>query len=251
VTDHYLAHRLAMGRALSNLANGTDFDGGVDEKSWRIITGIASPDWNMALVFGDDDAALDDLVARIAAKQAPCLVMFAADGISQAARLPGEYAEVGSMPVMQTRAPFANAQADPRARITGIGDAEAVLTSLCKAYGMDPEVSRPALLAAYVPEGDFEVWALEVDGEVVSSVWVFLDGDVVSVWAMATPPEHQRKGYGRALLGAVLANAQEAEATVGLLGATPDGFPLYAATGWETFEDWTIYTNAASAQFSH
>lgn len=40
-------------------------------------------------------------------------------------------------------------------------------------------------------------------------------------------------------------------AEIGLLGATPAGLPLYEATGWRTVEQWRVFTNAASAQFSH
>ena len=36
-----------------------------------------------------------------------------------------------------------------------------------------------------------------------------------------------------------------------LLGATPAGFPLYDGTGWLAFDEWQIFTNATSAQFSH
>jgi GNAT superfamily N-acetyltransferase len=249
MTDHSVAHQHAMGRAISNLAKGGDFDGGVDAYSWWCLTGIATADWNMVLVHADDDATLDGALVRIAAKRTPCLVMFVGDGNEQAARLPAEYVAVGEMPVMSIKAPFSAARPDLRARITGIDDAEAVLMSLCLAHGLDADLTRPALLAAYAPHVDFDVWALEVDGEVVSTLWAFLDGDFISIWCMATPPAHQRKGYGRALVGTVLANAREAGATVGLLGASPDGYQLYSATGWETVESWTIYTNATSAQF--
>jgi predicted acetyltransferase len=67
---------------------------------------------------------------------------------------------------------------------------------------------------------------------------------------MATPPQHARRGYARALLAAVLHHAREDGATLGLLGATPAGFPLYDATGWSTHETWDLYTDAVSEQFS-
>jgi GNAT superfamily N-acetyltransferase len=72
-----------------------------------------------------------------------------------------------------------------------------------------------------------------------------------SIWAMSTPPAFARRGYARALLASVLDWAKTDGATVGLLGATEPGFPLYESTGWTTFEEWQLYVNAPSAQFAH
>jgi hypothetical protein len=49
----------------------------------------------------------------------------------------------------------------------------------------------------------------------------------------------------------VLQLAYDDGATLGLLGATPAGLPLYEATGWRTEETWDLYTDAVSEQFSH
>jgi GNAT superfamily N-acetyltransferase len=95
------------------------------------------------------------------------------------------------------------------------------------------------------------LWILEQDGMGVSMVATHRDGASVSVWAMGTPARFGRRGYGRALLAHVLHEARQDGARQGLLGATPAGFPLYDATGWHTFDEWQIFTNATSAQFSH
>jgi GNAT superfamily N-acetyltransferase len=73
----------------------------------------------------------------------------------------------------------------------------------------------------------------------------------MSVWAMATPPEFTRRGYGSALLAHVLQAGAADGATLGWLGATPAGLPMYEATGWRTVEEWRVFTNSSSVQFSH
>ena len=46
-----------------------------------------------------------------------------------------------------------------------------------------------------------------------------------------------------------MARAAADGVSVGLLGATPAGKPLYDATDWTTMQDWQIYTTSESAQF--
>jgi hypothetical protein len=53
---------------------------------------------------------------------------------------------------------------------------------------------------------------------------------------------------GRALLGHVLNAARQDGMSVGLLGATPAGKPLYDATDWRTVEEWRLFVNATSVQ---
>ncbi|MEP6816945.1 MAG: GNAT family N-acetyltransferase [Marmoricola sp.] len=98
--------------------------------------------------------------------------------------------------------------------------------------------------------GPMSIWLLEVDIEAVSTVTTCRVQDTVSVWCMATPTRHARRGYGKALLASVQESAHQDGAVLGLLGATPAGLPLYDATGWQTQETWDLYTGAASAQFS-
>ena len=67
---------------------------------------------------------------------------------------------------------------------------------------------------------------------------------------MATPEAFARRGFARALLADAMARAHGAGAEVGLLMATAAGKLLYDATGWTTLEEWQVYANSGSAQFS-
>ncbi len=143
-------------------------------------------------------------------------------------------------------------RADRRVRRAGSEDFDAVGELIAEAFGLgreDADVCARVLLVE--DEDEMSIWLLEEDGQPVSTVTTVPVDEAVCVWCMATPSRLGRRGYGRALLGDVLLRAREAGASVGLLGATPSGQPLYEATGWETLEGWQLYLNAKSAQFSH
>jgi GNAT superfamily N-acetyltransferase len=65
---------------------------------------------------------------------------------------------------------------------------------------------------------------------------VVVGNDAVAdmIW---TEPEHRRKGLAGAVMSALVAEAQRAGATTGLLAASPEGRELYSELGWETFAE--------------
>lgn len=93
-------------------------------------------------------------------------------------------------------------------------------------------------------------WLLVDNGVPVSMVLDACAGDVITLWCMGTPQRFGRRGHERALLGHVLNAVRQDGMTVGLLGATPAGKPLYDATGWRTLEEWRLLVNVASAQLA-
>ena len=58
---------------------------------------------------------------------------------------------------------------------------------------------------------------------------------------MATPPEHQRRGMGRALLTQVIADYRGRGVERFHLGATEAGRPLYASLSFEPIADLTAW----------
>jgi GNAT superfamily N-acetyltransferase len=68
----------------------------------------------------------------------------------------------------------------------------------------------------------------------MSAVTVTPTGDTAGISLMATPPEHQRKGMGRALLTWAIDDYRRRGVTRFHLGATPAGLPLYTNLGFET-----------------
>ena len=243
--------RTQMGRAVGALAIRQDMEHRVESGSWLLLTGAPSPDVNMVLVHEGVEATLADALNRIEDRDCPALVMLAGDGLELAAQFPDGWDAVGVMPMMTVDLATTPTTPDDRVRLAGPDDVEVLTALLAESYGM------PHDIAAIMSEGtagggtDMKAWLLEENGQAVSTVATCLVDDGVSVWAMGTPERFGRRGYARALLAAVLDRARNDGAKLGLLGATPAGQPLYEATGWRTVEDWQIFTNATSAQFSH
>ena len=247
---HELAlRRTQMGRGITCLA-AANMESAVEDGWWLVLTGAPSPDMNMALLHRDNRTDLAHVLERVAHIDCPALLMFAGEGRSLASLLPAGWDDVGAMPVMAVDLAQTPTLPDPRVRRAGPADITTLTQLLAESYGMDPSLVE-AMPAVAGRDSDLVLWLLEHDGVAVSMVATFHDGDSVSVWAMGTPQRFGRLGYARALLAHVLHEAEQNGAEVGLLLATPAGFPLYDATGWRTFEEWRIFTNATSAQFSH
>lgn len=243
--------REQMGRGITPWASGPGATSELGDGYWVQLTGAPSPDANMALVSSASDAALTAAGDLVAAAGVPAIFMLAGAAAAAGRRPPGEWQAVGSMPFMALELAGAEVGGDRRVRRAGPDDIDDVVDLMADAFGLE----RPVAEVVARPLADdggrsMAFWLLEDDGKAVSTVVSCALDDVVSLWCMSTPARLGRRGYGRALLGAVLAASRDAGAELGLLGATPAGFPLYEATGWRTLEEWELYVNADSAQFS-
>jgi GNAT superfamily N-acetyltransferase len=245
-----LRRRTAMGRGILPWMTEPHMVANVDQRSWLLLSGSSSPDMNFALLAVDDDALLQAALAEVEARALAALVMLAGDGKALAPQVPPQFQHVGAMPIMSKRLDAATGKVDPRVRRAVADDRAGVDEVLFAAYGLPADAVALATspLERSAP-GPLTIWVLEEAGEIVSAVTATRVDDTVGLWTMATPPDRQRKGFGRALLDAVLADAQEDGAVLGLLGATPAGLPLYEATGWVVDETWELYVNAPSEQF--
>ena len=77
------------------------------------------------------------------------------------------------------------------------------------------------------------VWLAFDGAEPVSVAWLARHGDALGVKEMMTPPRHQKRGAGRAVLVAALAAEWETETTkFSYLIATPAGRRLYESIGY-------------------
>jgi GNAT superfamily N-acetyltransferase len=245
-----LRRRTAMGRGILPWMTEPHMVANVDERSWLLLSGSSSPDMNFALLAADDDALLQAAVAEVEARALAALVMLAGDGKALAPHVPPQFQHAGEMPIMSKRLEATTTEVDPRVRRAVADDRAAIDEVLVAAYGLPLDAVALATSPLENPTGPLSIWVLEEAGEIVSAVTATRIDDTVGLWTMATPPDRQRKGFGRALLDAVLADAQEDGAALGLLGATPAGLPLYEATGWVVDETWELYVNAPSEQFS-
>jgi GNAT superfamily N-acetyltransferase len=82
----------------------------------------------------------------------------------------------------------------------------------------------------------------------MSAVSVTPTGNTAGISLMATPPEHQRKGMGRALLTQVIDDYRNRGVERFHLGATEAGRPLYASLGFEPIADLSAWVLGHSTQ---
>jgi GNAT superfamily N-acetyltransferase len=89
-----------------------------------------------------------------------------------------------------------------------------------------------------------ETWIAWGDAGPMSAVSVTPAGSTAGITLMATPPEHQRKGWGRALLTQVIDDYRGRGMERFYLGATEAGRPLYASLGFEPIADLSAWVLA-------
>lgn len=243
--------RQHLGTVLATMSarNGAVADAGPGW--WVGLQGGVSADLNMAFLATADAETLEGTVAIVEEAGLDALVMLAGPARELGSRFVEPWVGVGVSPIMTRDLGGGAAEVvDPRVRQAGAADADVVAELLSEAFAL-PRDDAALMAASAVGGGVVRAWLLEDDGQPVSTVITGHLDDGVSLWAMSTPARFQRRGYGRALLATVLAQARADGARVGMLGATPAGLPLYEATGWRTVEEWQVFTNATSAQFSH
>ena len=73
-------------------------------------------------------------------------------------------------------------------------------------------------------------------------------GPTAGIWNMATPPERQGRGMGRALLTGVLEQLCAEGVERFYLFATAAGRPLYESLGFETLADDAVWVKGHSTQ---
>ena len=109
-------------------------------------------------------------------------------------------------------------------------------------YEGPPEIFSVFSTAPVMDHASMWGYLAEADGVPVATSFGILVDDLVGVFNIAVPPQHRRRGYGRAATAAVLRDAYRAEARTAFLHASPMGVPLYAAMGFRVAENWTLFT---------
>jgi GNAT superfamily N-acetyltransferase len=104
---------------------------------------------------------------------------------------------------------------------------------------IDVVLTETAGVETYIGWGD--------DGP-MSAVSVTPTGNTAGISVMATPPEHQRKGMGRALLAQVIVDYRSRGVERFYLTATEAGRPLYASLGFEPIADLSAWVLGHSTQ---
>jgi GNAT superfamily N-acetyltransferase len=101
------------------------------------------------------------------------------------------------------------------------------------------------LVAADLPAPDpgtgIEGWAFVHDGMAVAGAWSCIHGRDCGIYAVGTVPDRRRRGFGRALVEHILADARRRGARTTTLQSTRMGQGLYESLGYAAvgrYEEW-------------
>ena len=238
------AARVQMGKALGDWVVSSKMSHQVIPGSWYFLSGLPAADVNMAMVYNDDMDALTITLEEITRMNVPACLFLAAAGKNLSTQLPDEWSHAGVFPLMTKALDSAAQELDPRVSLVTDDDIDATVTLLAESFLLDPTNFAFLVETLKNPASLSKIWILKEDGVMVSTVTTMLVDEALTVWCMATPPQYARKGFGKALLGDVLARNVNTGAKNGLLGATSAGQPLYEASGWEILEGWDVYVNS-------
>ena len=207
------------------------------------LTGEPLADFNMLTLGADPDAEgfLARSVARARARGLPLLAMMspqAAEALTPVAKRLG-LTPAGTAPLMVLRAGTPVQPSGPMRVTRALGPEPVGIAGdlAAAAFGSPRDV-----IARYIDVGVTETAGVETyigwgDDGPLSAVTVTPMGNTAGITLMATPPEHQRQGLGRALLTQVIADYRRRGVARFYLTATEAGRPLYASLGFEAIAD--------------
>lgn len=216
------------------------------------LSGEPAADLNMAfLTSGSSKDDLDEALRAVRDKGVDALLIVeeGADDIRTWATNAG-VAEVGQMPLMERRASRIERSSEIVVRRADPSRTPEANRLAAAAFSLDEAACNGALpSSAFEPEGN-DLWIAELDGKGLGSGIFIRTGDHVGIYTMSTPPAHQRKGVGRAILEEAMAHYQNEGVERFTLGATEKGYPLYERVGFEVMTQPHVFVIGASTQFS-
>jgi GNAT superfamily N-acetyltransferase len=215
--------------------------------AWSAITLETQADFNMAHIKAA--CAESDLTALIAelADRAAIVLGHPGDTDSLAPLVETlGLTNAGNAPLM-VYSLNGGVQDDDIERVTDAAGLDELAGLMESAFSLTAE--GPSLRTGLIEDPSVDGWLLRVDGVPRSGLITTRDDDLVGVYCMSTPAEFARRGYGRRVLNHVLGACAATGAQYAYLVATPAGFPLYRATGFDTLAELPIWVAGHSTQF--
>lgn len=211
------------------------------------LTDEPAADFNR-LILGADPQAEGFLVRAAALAKArgrPLVATMsprAADALAPVATRLG-FAPVGAARLMVLRAgtPVEPGRPMKVARALGPELTQVAGDLIAAAFDTPREVIARCIDVCMTPAAGVETYVAWGDDGPMCTVSVTPTGDTGAISLMATPPEHQRKGAGRALLSHVIDDYRRRGMTRFHLGATEAGRPLYESLGFEVVADLPVW----------
>jgi GNAT superfamily N-acetyltransferase len=216
----------------------------VEDDWWMALSLTRHVDYNLALLHGPTAVeAAAQVLDAIAEARVPAMVMLAGVGLAAADVLvESGWVCTGALPFMaRSHGPMCD---DPDVRLLGTDELPEARALAAAAFGVPEAVGAIVFDDDALSRPDTRVYGLFDDGELrCCSLTVWVDGAFSIGWALSTPPEHQRSGYGRRLIRASnYRRITDGGPSRALLTATPAGEHLYLDEGYTTIEHWQAWS---------
>jgi len=215
------------------------------------LSGEPAADLNMVvLTNGAERSELEQALDAVRQKNTDAILIVeeGADAVREWAADAG-LAEVGQMPLMERRTSEVKPASDFGIRLADPTEAEAAMRLAAAAFSLSEAACVAALPSAAIADEGNDLWFAEEGGELVGCGVFIRTEDHVGVYTMSTPPTHQRRGVGRAILDEAMAHYQALGVRRFTLGATEKGYPLYERVGFKIMTSPHVYVVGASTQF--
>ena len=159
------------------------------------------------------------------------------------------FTAVGTAPLMVLRPGVAVEPGRPVTVVRALGrDLVAIAGDLIAAAFDEPrDVIARCIDVCVTATAGVETWIALGDEGPMCTVSMTPTGDTAGVTLMATPPQHQRKGIGRALLTQVIADYRRRGVQRFHLGSSEAGRRLYESLGFELVADLPVWVLEAPA----
>jgi ribosomal protein S18 acetylase RimI-like enzyme len=224
--------------------------GWVDEREGAaaVFTGIQVGGFNGVWTTSRDVApdVVDDLLGRVAATGAPYSLHLregTAAALEQIARARGMFLDSEEPVMILPDRSLLDAAQQSGVRIRQLGTNEGRVHAQIAAavFGDDVEVAQAGATPAILSSPGLRCYAAEVDGEPVATAMGVTHVGCLAVFAVATLPQHRRRGYGSALTARAVTDGFAAGACWAWLQASTEGAGLYERLGFRAVETVAVW----------
>ena len=165
-----------------------------------------------------------------------------ADTLAPVARRLG-FTAVGSAPLMVLRPDVSVQPSRPTNIVRALGPELVGIAGdlIAAAFDEPRDVIARCIEVSFTETAGVETYIAWGDEGPMCTVSVTPTGDTAGITLMATPPEHQRKGMGRALLTQVIADYRRCGVERFHLGSTEAGRRLYESLGFKLVADLPVW----------
>jgi GNAT superfamily N-acetyltransferase len=218
------------------------------------LTGEPLADFNMLTIGPNPDAEtfLIRSMARVKERGLPLLAMMSPDVAQTLAPVATRLGltAAGTAPLMVLRAGTPVRPGHPMKVIRALGPKLVSIAGdlAAAAFNVPRDATARCIDVGITKTSGVETYIAWGDDGPMSAVCVTPTGNTAGISVMATPPEHQGKGMGRALLAQVIDDFRGRGVERFYLTATDAGRPLYAGLGFETIADLSAWVLGHSTQ---